>query len=334
MRWQEITKLTVMTCFLGPNVYGQFQSASGGSHLSTKIRSTTKDLKKAEPDSPPEMDMVQPVACHHVKYDCGGTYVDIDFRTTAPAAAMVLLSDDMMLAEPFGESWTTSSPAQRWQFTNPGTHHRVIFKDLKPNTLYFIVIMLKPEPGYGLAGWEPWDTFVGTKKRRVSVGIPYIKVIDDSDDLSAGDLAFGFQLGPENGNFDVAGNTWDHTNRPIESGFLDLASGDEFWPWISLVGSNVGNTAKLAISCLDNDDEFRGGRKRVPDKYLGTGCNSVAEWNSGFWILDVDGGTEMSPGETLADRESFSFNHIRTVYESDHSCLEYQIWAVVNVSYE
>ena len=246
---------------------------------------------------------------------------------------MVMISDDPMFTEETASGWTVSSPPKKFTFTGTGINHTAVIKDLQPNTLYYIAVFLNPTPEYDIAGWKAYNTFAVTKKRRVSVGIQHIFVIDDSDDFGAGELLFKFQLGPEHGNFNEPGNTWDHEENPSPSGYLSLASGEGFWPWVGMSGLDVEDSAKIAVSCTDIDS-WKSGLYNTPDTYKGTGCNDVAEWNSGFWIVDISGGTEMSQGSTLAERETFSFDLIETVHESAHSCLEYQIWGSVSVSYE
>jgi hypothetical protein len=60
----------------------------------------------------------------------------------------------------------------------------------------------------------------------------------------------------------------------------------------------------------------------------------VAEWNSGFWNFDISGGTDMSPGDTPFENEEFEIEFIHTVHDTDDTCLEYQVWGTVYVSYE
>jgi hypothetical protein len=294
----------------------------------TQIGTTSKALTKT-----PQLDMLLPVQVHSMQQTRGGTFLQFNFGTTAPAGVMICLSTTWIEPAPsVSGGWTVAGSVERLAFSPTGINHSVVVKSLDPNTVYFAVILLNPPDEYNIAGWLPYHTFDKTLKRKVTVSIPMIFVIDDSDDLSAGDLAFRFQIGHPDADFRFAGNTWDHEEDPSPSGYFQIDSGDDYWPIVNLHGVNVGDEVKVAVSCIDNDSMY-GGQFNSPDEYLGSGCNSVAEWNSGWWIFDISGGTDMSPGDTPAENERFSYDFIKNVNETDDTCLEYQVWGSVSVSY-
>jgi hypothetical protein len=314
------------------------QKSTIGSAGSTPIfQSTNKSIARAATTAktftPLGMDMLLPVEVYAMSHTRGGTFLQFDFRTTAPAEVMICLSTTWIEPAPSASGgWTVDGSVERLAFSPEGVNHSVVAKGLDPDTVYFVVILLSPPDEYNIAGWLPHHTFNQTLKRKVTVSIPMIFMIDDSDDLSAGDLAFRFQIGDPDANFNVAGNTWDHEEDPSPSGFHQIDSGDDYWPIVNLHGVDVGTEVKVAVSCLDNDSMYGGGFN-TPDVFMGTGDNDIAEWNSGWWIFDVSGGTDMSPGDTPHENEQFSFDFIKTVSESDESCLEYQVWGSVSVSY-
>jgi len=275
-----------------------------------------------------------------MKSESGGTYIKLDFGTTAPATTMVLVSDKPMFAEETATGWATSSEPQKFGLTGEGNKHITVIKDLKPSTVYWIVILLNPAPDYDWLGSTAWDGIAYTKMKVVSVGITWGLMIDDSDELSAGELDFIMQLGDPNADFTQPGNSWKHARYP-QTGSVQIDSGNFFSPLFGrLSKAGVGNSVKFAISCFD-DDELElptlfstCGEGDIYDEYLGTGSNDCGEWNSGSWIFDISGGTDMSSGLTLAEQEEFSFNFVRPVLESQHSCLEYVVFGTVYVTYK
>jgi hypothetical protein len=229
-------------------------------------------------------------------------------------------------------NWTVSGSVERLAFSPTGVNHSVVAKSLDPGSVYFIVILLNPPDEYDIAGWLPYHTFNATRQRRVTVSIPMIFVIDDSDDLSAGDLAFRFQIGPPSADFTTPGNSWDHVELPA-TGNIQIDSGDDYWPIINMYGTNVGDEVTLTAYCTDSDS-WSAGQYNTPDTFKSPGSNSVAEWNSGAWTFNVAGGTDMSPGDTPAENEEFEIEFIKTVNETDDTCLEYQVWGSIYVWYQ
>ena len=276
-------------------------------------------------------DKLLPVQVHSMNQTAGGTFIQLNFGTVAPAATMVCLSKSFIESAPSnGGGWTVSGNVERFAFTATDIQHTVTFKDLDPGHLYFIVILLDPPPEYEIPGTLPYDTYEVTLNRHVTVSIPYIHMIDDSDDLSAGDLAFVFQIGAPSADFWNPGNSWDHVKLPF-AGAYQIDSGDGIWPGIGMHATNA-DQVRLTASCVDHDSMW-GGTFVPPDEYMGTGSNSYAEWNSGAWTFNVDGGTEMSLGATMFDREEFEFDFVKTVYDNESTCLEYHVWGVITVTY-
>ncbi|MEQ8789664.1 MAG: hypothetical protein RIC55_25440 [Pirellulaceae bacterium] len=280
-----------------------------------------------------EFDMLIPVQVNSMWQTRGGTFLQFEFQTTAPTAAMICLSKSWIEPVQAADgSWSVAGSVERLGFSGINVNHSVAVKDLDPDSVYFVVILFDPPPQYAIAGTKPYHWVDTTLKRRVSVSIVFLYMIDDSDDLSAGDLLFNFQIGSPSADFWHAGNSWDHFEKPA-SGRLQIDSGDGIWPGIHMHALGVGDAVKLTACCNDADAKYTGGLN-VPDVYKGTGCNENAEWNSDGWTFDISGGTEMSTGLTLWDREEYGFDFVKTVDESDVSSLEYQVWGSVHVSYE
>lgn len=323
---------------LVPSVHAQtaLKSTIGGATTAPILQSTSKTLTSVATTSksftPSGFDMLLPVEVYSMQQIQGGTFLQFNFRTTAPAVAMICLSTTWIEpARSVSGNWTVSGSVERFAISPEGVNHSVVAKGLDPHTVYYVVILLSPPPQYNIAGWKPYHTYDVTLRRKVTVSIPFIFVIDDSDDLSAGDLMFGFQIGEPAANFNVAGNSWDHAEDPV-SGDLQIDSGDGFWPVVTLTKIDAGDEVKVAVSCNDRDS-MSAGALNTPDEYLGTGNNDFREWNSGWWIYNIAGGTDMSPGATPHENERFSFDFIETVPESEESCLEYQVWGSVSVTY-
>lgn len=329
----------------GADTFGRSTDNSGNEVLRRTGSSSNLEFGEAQSDptlervgessqalKPVGGDQLLPVQVHSMNQSRGGTFLELNFGTTAPAGIMVCLSKSWIEAVPAnGGGWSMSGNVERWAFSETDIQHSIVVKDLDPGSLYFIVIMLNPPPEYEIAGWLPHHTYELTLNRKVTVTLSYIHVIDDSDDLSAGDLAFVFQIGSPQADFWQAGNSWDHVKLPFE-GELQIDSGDGIWPAIGMHATNV-DAVKLTASCVDFDSNW-GGTFVPPDEYMGTGSNSYTEWNSSHWTFNVDGGTEMSSGATLADREKFEIIFVKTVHDNAYTCLEYNVWGAVTVTYQ
>ncbi|MBL8819635.1 MAG: hypothetical protein JNL58_26655 [Planctomyces sp.] len=280
-----------------------------------------------------------PVKVQDEKFTRGGTFLQLDFETSAAAIPFVFMSENPIWAVQHESGvWGISDTAEMLEVSPAGQVHSVLFEHLKPDTDYFVVILMVFPPGSQNREYSALTLLETTKARRVKVDWTLLYVMDDSDDLSAGELDFYIQLGHPSADFYNPGNTLDFDTLTD----LSLSSGQLFEPGVTLVAHKAPETVKFAISGYDDDtwgtasafdlDEYSIGG---PDVYVDTSSSSDGgEWNSGNWLFNVAGHSHMSEGLTPAERERFSFSRIRTVWESYSSTLEYRITLLFSVDYE
>lgn len=179
-----------------------------------------------------------------------------------------------------------------------GIPHETIFSNLNPNTDHFYVISASDKTGL----WFKVSGKCHTLKRRVAVTFAKVKVIDDSDDLSAGDLVFGFFINGDNKPNGKAMTFGTHA----DSGSTKTAN-------VSGSIANAPATLALKAAGFDNDETewvpvgpfvalfantcFGG----VTDPGISEGEDDCGEWTSGSQSFNL-----ATLAQNAADPDKFS----------------------------
>lgn len=168
---------------------------------SEQLASLTVTVKK-EPFKVPDglpIDFIK-----NVVVEPHGTFVRITFSTKSDSLPVALVS----LKEPINfpsvsakdeAMWGAPTDVLRTAFALPGTNHDATLSSLEPNTLHHYVLSAYDKQ-HKL--WFKKKGSFTTLKRAVTVTFEKVKVTDDSDDLSPGDLVFAFRI---NGNLSPNG---------------------------------------------------------------------------------------------------------------------------------
>jgi hypothetical protein len=169
----------------------------------------------------------------------------------------------------------------------------------------------------------------------VAVTYGTILVADDTDDFGTGELAFRYQIFHPSTDFWQPNVSLDHVNDP-PSGYYDLASGDAYWPIVTLhSGPLDAESIVVAISALEDDAPWYYGTNHAGDQFRGTGSNDDYEWNSAAVGVALPGITLVNPvAPTLADAEEFYTEIAIHVTETDDTCLEYSVFVGVHMTYQ
>jgi len=129
----------------------------------------------------------------YLQYEAHGTFALFNFITSQDAVATIQASTAAPVKQANG-TWTFPGGAPYNVFSAKQPQHAVEVNNLVPGTAYHFIINAAPGPKGTDA--QSVGTFT-TLKRIVTVNISSIKVIDDSDFFSAGDLVFNLRA---NGN--------------------------------------------------------------------------------------------------------------------------------------
>jgi hypothetical protein len=208
-----------------------------------------------------------------------------------------------------------------------GLVHETIFSDLNPNTDHFFVIVASDKTT-GL--WFKVSGKCHTLKRRVAVTFAKIKVIDDSDDLSAGDLVFGFFI---NGNNEPNGKAMTF-GAHADSGSTKTAN---------VSGSIVNAPAALTLKATGYDDDetewipigpfvvilLNSCGTAASDPGLGEGENDCGEWTSGSTSINL-----ATLAQNAADPENFSQAFtIKARPKGDDSEVSFDVTGSISVTF-
>ncbi|MFK7735354.1 MAG: hypothetical protein AB8B50_04950 [Pirellulaceae bacterium] len=261
-----------------------------------------------------------PLQVLNLKQNVGGSFVEFEFASNYKAAALVKLRN-------------LSSPTDLGdaELTSASKLHQVSLVNLQPDTRYKAQIDLLPSESFNGEA-IPYTVEFKTLQRHVYVGISNIHVFDDSDELSAGDMNFVFQIGDEHGNFNTPGNSWDFINFDA-----DLDSGTNFSPAHAgrphvLAAENVNfDKLKIAVSNFETDGRQYASYIPPTDMYLGSGCLSLSEWNSGFIVVDIAGSFLTPDAETAQKRESMVQPFAIMVSPTDETDLHYLVEGLISV---
>jgi hypothetical protein len=159
-----------------------------------------------------------------------GTFANFTVSTTEPAAFELQASTDPAMKG--GSLVNVESAIFNLQYvTNWPTH----LSNLKPNTLFHYLLKVKPQKGLP---YLKKGTFT-TLKRRVAVTFEKIHMVDDSDDLSDCDCAFGFSV----------------PGAPLEVYTGSVASGTDVHPNRTVTVNNAPAALKLKVLGWDDDED-------------------------------------------------------------------------------
>jgi hypothetical protein len=177
------------------------------------------------------------------------------------------------------KTWSQPSDIASTNFAQIGTQHQAQLNTLKPSTLYHYVISAHDKKS-GL--WFKTSGTFKTFRRMVTVNFRKLWITDDSDDLSAGDLRFGFYI-----------NGQPAAKYPSGSGYASLDTGDQKTINRTVGFTNAKPTLTLKATGFDNDVGFggldsTGANFPAGDPNLGTGEGKNGEWSSASQTINVD----------------------------------------------
>jgi hypothetical protein len=213
-------------------------------------------------------------------------------------------------------------------FAQTGTVHEAILTDLQPDTeFHYVISAFDKSSGYW---WKVKGKF-RTLRRSVNVTFEKIKVVDDSDDLSDGDLLFGFFVNGKNAP----------NGSPLTVG-AHLGTSESKTINISASLLNVPASLQLkAIGYDDDEDEIipygifiiiplsTCGSGNVTDASETEGENDCGEWSSD------DDGFDIGPNTSgVNDPENFTKSFTLKAYpKGDDSEVSFDVTGTYSVSY-
>lgn len=312
-----ILALGCVSCCLHGASYGQlYRQATRTNTLSSKVTATrtTSTLKLI-----PQATQVQP--------DVGGTFISLSFATNVDAYAFVSLYK-------VGGALPPGTDSMQW--SDAGKQHQVQFVNLEADTDYEVRIEVLPTSPGDYATPAPIQFPFRTLERHVFVALKDVFVFDDADWDNAGDLRFNVQIGDEYADFGEAGNSWDFLTffASIDSGTgINLPQSEK--PYYLYQNDVHSTTLKIAVSANEQDSSVVGISFRPPagDYYLGTGCDSRNEWNSGYKLIAI-GDTFVTPGAgNLHQSEALVRDFEIHVAPSQHADLSYSLTGQLVVAY-
>jgi hypothetical protein len=267
---------------------------------------------------------------HDVKVEPRGNSVRITFTTvksslpivqvskTAPKKILAINNDDVASFPPNAEVIS--------QLAGGGTGHETIIPNLVPCTDHFFVISASDKSGL----WFKVSGKFHTLCRRVAVTFAKVKVIDDSDDLSAGDLAFGFFINGKN----------EPNGKPMTFG-THADSGSTKTANVS--GSVVNAPATLTLKTTGFDDDETEWVPLGPfvvilsntcgtsasDPGIAEGENECGEWTSGSQSFNL-----ANLAQNAANPEKFSQAFTLQAHpQGDDSEVSFDVTGTISVTF-
>ena len=268
---------------------------------------------------------------HEVKVEPRGNSVRITFTTvrstlavvqvskTAPKKILAINNDDVASFDQGVEVITHLAGA--------GTVHETIVPNLVPCTDHFFVISASDKKT-GL--WFKVSGKFHTLCRRVAVTFAKVKVIDDSDDLSAGDLVFGFFINGKN----------EPNGKPLTFG-AHADSGSTKTANVS--GSVVNAPATLTLKATGYDDDETEWVPLGPfvvllsntcgtsasDPGIAEGENECGEWTSGSQSFNL-----ATLAQNVANPEKFSQAFTLKAHpQGDDSEVSFDVTGTISVTF-
>jgi len=268
---------------------------------------------------------------HDVKVEPRGNSARITFTTvrsslpivqvskTAPKKIIAINNDDVASFAPNVEVIS--------QLAGGGTAHETIVANLVPCTDHFFVISAVDKKT-GL--WFKVSAKFHTSCRRVAVTFAKVKVIDDSDDLSAGDLVFGFFINGKNepngkpmtfgthadsGSTKTANVGGSIVNAPATLTLKATGFDDDETEWIP-TGPFI---TLLANTCLPS----------IVDPGMAEGENECGEWTSGSQSFNL-----ATLAQNVVNPEKFSQSFALKAHpQGDDSEVSFDVTGTINVTF-
>jgi hypothetical protein len=208
-----------------------------------------------------------------------------------------------------------------------GLTHETIVPKLEPDTDHFFVISASDKT---TGRWFKVSGKFHTLRRRVGVTFAKVKVVDDSDDLSPGDLAFGFFINGQNAP----------NGQPMTFGtHADTGSTKT----ANVTGSVVDAPATLTLKATGYDDDetewiplgpfvvilFNSCGTAASDPGLNEGENDCGDWTSSSKSFNLDTLAQNAPNP-----ESFSQSFtIQARPKGDDSEVSFDVTGTVSVTF-
>lgn len=243
----------------------------------------------------------------------------VQLSRTAPKKVVPINDDDIASFDPGVEIMA--------QFAGAGTTHETTFTDLDPNKDHFFVIAAS-DKATGL--WFKVSGKFHTLKRRVRVTFDKIKILDDSDDLSPGDLAFGFFINGQN----------EPNGKPMTFG-THASTGST--KTVDVSGSIVNAPATLTLKATGFDDDETEWIPIGPfvmiltntcgtaasDPGIAEGENDCGEWTSGSASFNL-----ATLAQNAANPEKFSQAFtIQAHPQGDDSEVSFDVMGTIAVTF-
>jgi hypothetical protein len=174
-----------------------------------------------------------------------GTFATAKFDSTLPVIPLVVAGFNKPTKKtPTGLDFQSAADIRSTAFpllAGAQTSHEVELSNLVPDTGFWMVIKAKDH----LNRVKSFKT----RRRRLDIDFQEIHVIDDSDDLSAGDFWFGFYVNDKNAPNGKALLYPKDGPKSISSGETKTIPVEA-----TVFG---GDTVKLKVTGVDNDDDAR-----------------------------------------------------------------------------
>jgi len=269
---------------------------------------------------------------HNVKPTPKGHSVNISFTTDRTAAAVVQVSEKAPKAFPIlsKEDIAAFEPQDLVSVSLPSikSSHSIELPKLEPGKDFFFVISAYDKQT------DLWFKVKGkfrTLQRKVSVTFQKIKVVDDSDDLSPGDLVFGFFVNGQNAP----------NGKPMTFG---AHASTDSTKTSNITGSVVGAPTTLTLKAIGYDDDETEwipvgpfvailantcGTGDVTNLSTTEGENSCGEWTSGSKSFDLK-----AISENVSNIEDFTQSFtIQARPKGDDSEVSFDVTGTFRVQY-
>ncbi len=289
------------------------------------VKSTILTITPGEekPQSDPKIDLG---FISKISSDPSGYSAKISYTTDSPTIPVVLVSQKKPLAFPVLSAdqpkvfETQDVEGVSFNLVDgPQTSHTNKLINLDPGTTYHYVISAENKvTGY-------WQTESGTFKtlqRNVSVTYSQIQVLDDSDDLSAGDFAFTFFI---NGG---GPSGWPKT--------IFSSAGTGSFKVVNLTGTvtNAPPTLNLKLVGYDDDEleapfSLATCGANAADFAKNEGQNDCGEWTTAKDSFDA------GPNVNAADPENFTKPFTMSAFpQGDDSEVSFKVTGTYSVSFQ
>ncbi len=289
--------------------------------VKSTILTITPSEEKPQPDPKIDLGFISKISA-----DPSGYSAKISYATDSPAIPVVLVSQKKPIAFPVLSADQPkvfeTQDVEGVSFNlgdGPQTSHTNRLINLDPATTYHYVISAENKvTGY----WQTETGMFKTLQRNVSVTYSQIQVVDDSDDLSAGDFAFTFFM---NGG---GPSGWPKT-------IFSSASTGSF-KTVDLTGTvaNAPPTLNLKLVGYDDDEletpfSLATCGANAADFAKNEGQNDCGEWTTAKNSFDV------GPNVSAADPENFTKSFTMSAFpQGDDSEVSFKVTGTYSVSFK